>query len=380
MLHPLSKVALMGSGETGPSMVAVHRALLAQIAEPSALVLDTTYGFQENADELSKKAVTYFAESLGVELAVATLRRARSATPLQVARVIRQIEEANYIFAGPGSPSYALANLHEAGVGAALAAGLQRPATLCFASAAAMTLGAYTIPVYEIYKAGADPHWLAGLNVLGVLGLDVAVIPHYDNREGTTHDTRFCYMGERRLLQLEEMLPPGIPIIGIDEHTAVVIEASGDVKVHGKGFLTVRSGGNEHRIGTGERASIADLAGSARPLMENKEGTAAAPDPFAEALARYDGPAAIEILAEAVAAGDSPRAIAMLLELGKALDGRFVERSALLAPFIELAIAERSRARERREYETSDRIRAALAAQQVLLEDTPGGTAWRLVD
>ena len=29
------------------------------------------------------------------------------------------------------------------------------------------------------------------------------VIPHYDNNEGGTHDTRFCYLGERRLSMME---------------------------------------------------------------------------------------------------------------------------------------------------------------------------------
>ena len=380
MLHPQSKVVLMGSGETGPSMVAIHRKLLAEITDPAALVLDTTYGFQENADELTAKAVRYFADSLGVELAVSTLRRARSASPIELARVIAQIEAANYIFAGPGSPSYALANLAEAGVGAALSAALQRPVTLCFASAAALTLGAYAIPVYEIYKAGADPYWLPGLDVLAGLGLKAAIIPHYDNREGATHDTRFCYMGKRRLLELEEMLPPSVSIIGIDEHTAVVIEANGGVAVAGKGFLTVRSGGREIRIGAGEQTTIADLGGAPQPLLEDQGGGVPAANPFAEALARYDAAAAIELLAGAVAKGDLQSAIGMLVELGAALDRGFADRRALLAPFIELAVSERSLARERQEYGTSDRIRAALAAQSVLLEDTPGGTVWRLID
>ena len=30
-------------------------------------------------------------------------------------------------------------------------------------------------------------------------GLDAVVIPHFDNAEGGNHDTRFCYLGERRL-------------------------------------------------------------------------------------------------------------------------------------------------------------------------------------
>ena len=55
------------------------------------------------------------------------------------------------------------------------------------ASAAALTLGAVTIPVYEIYKVGEEPRWLEGLDLLGpATGLRAAVVPHYDNAEGGT--------------------------------------------------------------------------------------------------------------------------------------------------------------------------------------------------
>ena len=66
------------------------------------------------------------------------------------------------------------------------------------------------MPVYEIYKSGADPAWAPGTNLLERLtGLRAALIPHYDNTEGGTHSTRFCYLGERRLRFLEGALPEG---------------------------------------------------------------------------------------------------------------------------------------------------------------------------
>ncbi|MFB7046801.1 hypothetical protein ACFCZ5_19740 [Streptomyces microflavus] len=89
------------------------------------------------------------------------------------------------------------------------------------ASAAACRWGSRPLPVYEVYKAGHHPTWLMGLDLLGVLGLPVAVIPHYDNTEGGTHDTRFCYLGEPRLAALEHELPDESAVLGIDEHTAV---------------------------------------------------------------------------------------------------------------------------------------------------------------
>ena len=78
------------------------------------------------------------------------------------------------------------------------------------------------MPVYEVYKVGVDPYWMDGLDVLAEVGLDVAVIPHYDNAEGGNHDTRFCYLGERRLAKLEPELPEGCFVLGIDERTGLL--------------------------------------------------------------------------------------------------------------------------------------------------------------
>ena len=66
---------------------------------------------------------------------------------------------------------------------------LSSAGAVTFASAAALTLGVTTLPVYEIYKAGHAPVWLEGLNLLeAATGLRAAVIPHYDNAEGGHHD------------------------------------------------------------------------------------------------------------------------------------------------------------------------------------------------
>ena len=47
--------------------------------------------------------------------------------------------------------------------------------------------------------------------------MPAAIIPHYDNADGANHDTRFCYIGERRLRVMEAVLPPEVFIIGVDE-------------------------------------------------------------------------------------------------------------------------------------------------------------------
>jgi len=64
-------LAVMGSGETSPTMVTVHRALAGRLTArpPAAVLLDTPYAFQENAADVSARARAYFARSVGLDVA-----------------------------------------------------------------------------------------------------------------------------------------------------------------------------------------------------------------------------------------------------------------------------------------------------------------------
>ena len=165
------------------------------------------------------------------------------------------------MFAGPGSPSYALAHWQAGPVAAALRDRvLAGHGMTVLASAAAATAGRFTVPVYEIYKAGGALRWLAGLDLLGPLGLNVAVIPHYDNAEGGRYDTRYCYLGERRLAVMERELPADAAVLGVDEHTAVLIDLRAErIEIRGRGGVTVRRAGNSVVLPSGTRLSIAEL-------------------------------------------------------------------------------------------------------------------------
>ena len=100
------------------------------------------------------------------------------------------------------------------------------------------------MPVYEIYKVGEPPKWEPGLDLLAEAGLSVAVIPHYNNAEGGNHDTRFCYLGEERLARMESDLPDDAFVLGVDEHTGLVLDLDGPTAtVVGIGTVTVRAGG-----------------------------------------------------------------------------------------------------------------------------------------
>jgi hypothetical protein len=271
-------LAIMGSGETAPAMAKVHRALFARLeANPGpALVLDTPYGFQENADDLSRRIAEYFRESVGREATVATYRT-RDVDELAAATAVARLREARYAMAGPGSPTYALRQWQDGPIPGALEAILAGGGVVTMASAAALTLGVVTVPVYEIYKVGADPSWLAGLDLLGrTTGLRAAVVPHYDNAEGGNHDTRFCYLGERRLRVLEELLPEASFVLGVDGHTALVLDlGSRSASVEGLGSVTVRAHGRGAIFPSGTKTTIDALQAAALELAESPRDLAA---------------------------------------------------------------------------------------------------------
>src|SRR5471032_2291080 len=149
-------LAIIGSGETAPAMAKVHRALFDRLGPGPvpAAILDTPYGFQENADDLSSRTVRFFRESVGRDVAVASYR-SRAVDQVATATAVARIRQAGYVMAGPGSPSYALRQWTDGPIAAALAERVRDGGILTMASAAALTLGVVTIPVYEIYKVGA---------------------------------------------------------------------------------------------------------------------------------------------------------------------------------------------------------------------------------
>jgi hypothetical protein len=254
-------LAIMGSGETAPTMKGPHRAIFERLGpDADAVLLDTPFGFQENAPILAAKAIEYFHDAVGRRVEAAGLTRTDSGDTVAVERGVAKVRSADWVFAGPGSPTYALAQWRNTAVPDALADKLRSGGAVVFSSAAALTLGRVTVPVYEIYKVGADPHWLDGLDVLAEVGLDVAVIPHYDNAEGGNHDTRFCYLGERRLAMLEPTLPDGCFVLGIDEHTGIVMDLDADTaEIVGKGAVTLRHQGVSVRIDSGQTIPLDHL-------------------------------------------------------------------------------------------------------------------------
>ena len=249
-------ITLMSSGEMSARLSAAHRAVLTCMAEPRrAIFLDTPAGFQENAAALAEKAVDYFAHNLQQPLTPVSFKSKKDATPEQVAEVAAQIRSARYVFAGPGSPTYAARNWIGTPIADAFAEQLRSGGHLAFASSAAIAISRYVVPVYELYKAGHDPYWADGLDLLGAYGLELAVMPHWNNSEGgATFDTRYCFIGKRRLKAMEDLLPESAHMIGLDENTACVVDlAEQTCEVFGSGRVVVRQRGQEKTFTAGQK-------------------------------------------------------------------------------------------------------------------------------
>jgi hypothetical protein len=408
-------LAIMGSGETAPTMIKPHRELFERL-EPGpipAVLLDTPYGFQANADDISARSVDYFSASIGRTVEAVELRRLEGADPVRTEAALARVAGARWVFAGPGSPTYALKQWAGTDMPDLLADKLAHDGCVVFASAAALTLGRHTVPVYEIYKVGADPVWATGLDLLSVLAPDLAVIPHYDNAEGGTHDTRFCYLGEQRLATLEAQLPDRGWVLGVDEHTCCIFDFdAGTAAVLGHGVVTVRRQGVSEVISAGQTlpmATLVELAFGKRTAGVALPSSArASSEPPRTALhgeirrceAAFD---------EAVAARDVETAVRAVLELddtlvawsgdttqsdagerGRAALRRMVVRLGQLAKdgtrdprdvvggFVDALLAERDTARRGGRFQDADRIRDAVAKLGIEVRDTPDGTEWQI--
>ncbi len=403
------------------------------------MALATPYAFQENAPDVSARTQRYFADSVGLQVRVVAGTSPNAdpgmAPPLippdeeDEARQAAAIRAADWVFAGPGSPSYALAHWHAGPVAAGLRDRvLAGDGLTVLASAAAAAAGRFTLPVYEIYKAGGAPRWLDGLDLLGPLGLTVALIPHYDNAEGGRYDTRHCYLGERRLAVMERDLPAGAAVLGVDEHTAVLIDLrTSDVEIRGRGGVTVRRSGHSVVLPAGTRLSMAELSNLVQGIRRAaddgrdpaadgdedapRDGAATAGDgetlnpplPLPEIMAaadrRFEAAADIRdadamvgvILELETAIGqweadmdedqgtEQARALLRSLvgRLGRAAQDGLTDPRDRLRPAVEPLLELRATLRGAGNFAAADAIREALTAAGFDVSDTPEGTRWQ---
>ncbi len=405
----------MGSGELTATMVEVHKALLAGLGErPQAVFLDTPAGFQLNVDQISSKAVEYFATRVKHPLAVASYKAHDSCTPFEAEQAFRTLREADYVLIGPGSPTYAVAQWLQTPIPDILVKRIEDGGCLVAASAAALTVGRFTMPVYEIYKVGTALHWADGMNILGRFGFNFVVIPHWNNAEGGTHDTRFCYMGESRFRKLAALLPEDISILGLDEHTACIIDLEKDEAViRGLGQVTLRHRGSEMVLEKGESFPLAVLRGedisgrlkqtAHKESVQEKESPPpensfwasvhAQENSFHAGLEKHEmkqaAAAVLELdkmIWQAQQDAESPEFISqardmmrdMVVLMAAALEAAPKNREECLDPLVSELLQLRTSFRENKLWKEADALRDSLLKADILVEDTAGGARWRL--
>lgn len=331
-------VALLGSGETGPAGGAVYERLARRASPPRVVLLETPAGFQPNSARVAGKVADFMRarlRGLGPRIEIVPARRREGPGGTDDPEATAPLLAADLIFLGPGSPTYAARQLRDSLAWQRLVARHRRGAALVTASAATIALGAFALPVYEIYKVGAELHWQPGLDLFGPYGLSLAFLPHWNNAEGGAElDTSRCFMGRERYERLVALLPPDTTVVGIDEHTALLIDLqAGLAEVSGRGGVSVVRGGVEERAASGQTFDLGELG------------------PFRPADPAADVPPAVWAELDAAAAAPPPAA----------------------PDAVRALVEERQAARSRRDWAAADRLRQRLAELGWQVQDTPEG-------
>jgi peptidase E len=415
MANSKGTIVLMGSGELTATMVEVHKDLLARfMPSPQAVFLDTPAGFQLNVDQISQKAVEYFRSRVGHPLSVASFKCLAETSDFQRKQAFHTLREADFILIGPGSPTYALRQWQATPVPEIFRQRIQGGGCLVAASAAALTVGCYTLPVYEIYKVGEEPHWLAGMNLLGHFGFDLVVVPHWNNAEGGTHDTRFCFMGQHRFESLESLLPKEVAVFGLDEHTACILHLDSEqAEIRGIGRVILRRGGSETIFEKGDRFPLDVLRGrqpaakwqstvpgprqsesesepadadfwnrlhaletECRSALENDDARKAANALLELDRSIWQAQHDLENEESIIQAREVLRDLIVLI--GMQLTAGPKDAAACLAPLLDELLRLRDQFRQDKLWRQADAVRESLQRVGIVVEDTAEGSRWRL--
>lgn len=337
------QVVVFGSGEISPSGRKVHARLFETLSQPiQVAILETPAGFQPNSQLVAEEVAEFIRHRLRnfhPRVTVVPARKKGTAFSPDDPDIVAPILRANYIFLGPGSPTYTARNLKGTLAWRCVLAAQRRGAILALASAAGIAAGAHALPVYEIYKAGHDLHWTEGLDFFGEYGLELVIVPHWNNTDGGEKlDTSCCYMGRQRMDQLEKMLPQTATLVGLDEHTAIIFDFNtATCEVLGKSAVSIRSGGSEKVFQAGATFSMELLGDLCIPPVTTEDLPEEAPEPRAELAATL--PAEVRAL-----------------------------------------ILMRKEARDARNWEKADRLRDRVSDLGYEIQDTTNGPRWRSSD
>ncbi len=337
----LGKVLLLSSGETSSSGRRIFQGIFAEMG-PSirVAILETPAGFELNSTWVAERVGDYIKSSLqnfSPHVSIVPARRQDGPYSTNDSDILAPLVNANYIYLGAGSPTYLVRHFKDSLALSYLLGRHRMGATLCFTSAAAISFGAKTLPVYEIFKAGHDPYWDKGLDFFGMFGLDLAIVTHWNNNEGGDRvDTSRCFVGQPRMESLRKSLPSSTLILGIDEHTGVLFDFQAEqCQVQGLGSAFIE----------GPEYSKVFKSGTSFPITE---------------LGPYHAPPEVPGYGTPVA------------KTGDAREPEVEPPQEVLS-----LISKREEARREKNWSDADVLREQIAREGFEVEDTPEGPRWR---
>ena len=345
-LESIGPIVIFGSGETSLSGQRIFDQLFRQLPEnPRVSLLETPAGFELNSHQVIQRVAKFFQQRLqnyNPRIDIIEARKKGTAFSPNIPKIAAPLLHADMIFAGPGSPTYTVRQLQDSVSWHYLVARHRMGCALVFASAAAIALGSYVIPVYEIYKAGHELHWIPGLDFFAPYRIPIVIIPHWNNNDGGEDlDTSRCFLGRSRFEAMLEMLPKDQIVIGIDEHTALWMDCEDQsCQVMGLGTVTIIKDGEQRVISSGGSFPLDQLADCRVP--DSTDGIPAEVWKLAQQMSRST-----------------------------------LKEEAGLPQEVQDLSKKRQQARDRKDWATADEIRAQITGLGWSVKDTPDGTVIR---
>jgi hypothetical protein len=220
------------------------------------------------------------------------------------------------------------------------------------------------------------------------------------------------------------MLPEGVAVLGLDEHTACLLDIGRDeARIEGIGTVTLRSSGREVIFHKGERFPLETLRNPLKaaditkradhrpsesrspvPVPSSSEKGGRRREPFWDRIhgleadfqsgldgrdSRKSTAALLELdrlVWEAAQDLESPEFISQAREilrefivfLGQRLEGSAEEKRELLTPLVEPLMELRERFRQSEQWDNADAVRDVLHKAGVVVEDASDGPSWHM--
>jgi len=261
----IGRIAFLGSGETSLAGGRIFESLARLITDPlQVAIMETTAGFELNSAQVAGRVGDFLKSRLQnyrPVIDVIPARKLGTEFSPDNPDILQPLLGANIIFMGPGSPSYAVRQLRGTLAWDILRARHRLGATLVFASAATISVGAWALPVYEIYKVGEDVHVKEGLNFFADFGLHLSFIPHWNNAEGGLDlDTSRCFVGMERFAEWCNLVPSENTTLGLDEHTGLIMDfETCECEVSGVSSVSLVRECNPEIFASGAKFSLNEL-------------------------------------------------------------------------------------------------------------------------